>query len=319
MLTGDQVKGTQGVEQAQLTTSVRVRPASPMKQLRLDLVGIAFTLPFLIIYALFVLWPIFSGLATSLTNAELTGGATKFIGFENYQALFHDSEFWNSMWHTVEFALLSTPPLVVLSLAFALLANREIPGRWLFRLVFFAPYVLPVSVVGLIWVWLYEPDFGVINGYLSDLHLGTVNWLSDPNVAMIAVVLTTVWWTLGFNFVLYLAGLQEISPELYEAAAIDGAGPWAKLTRITIPLLKRTTMLIIILQVLASLKVFGQIYVMTNGGPGSSTRSVVQYIYEQGFASFYSGYASAISYIFFVFVLVVSILQFAFFSQRVNV
>jgi len=318
MLTGDQVKGAQGVEQAQLASTALVRRASPMKQLRLDLVGFAFALPFLIVYALFVIWPIISGLETSFTNATLTGGATKFIGLENYQFLIHDSAFWTALWRTAEFALLSTPPLVVLSLAFALLANRDIPGRWLYRLVFFSPYVLPVSVVGLIWVWLYEPDFGLINGYLSDLHLGTVNWLSDPGVAMIAVVAATVWWTLGFNFVLYLAGLQEISPELYEAAAIDGAGQWAKLTRITIPLLQRTTTLVIILQVLASLKVFGQIYVMTNGGPGDATRPVVQYIYEQGFSSYFSGYASAISYVFFLFVLVVSVLQFVFFSRRGN-
>ena len=319
MLTGDQVKRTQGVEQAQLGAVSRVKPASPMKQLRLDLVGLAFALPFLIVYALFVIWPIISGLQTSFTNATLTGGATKFIGLENYQALLHDSEFWASMWHTAQFALLSTPPLVVLSLAFALLANRDVPARWLYRLVFFSPYVLPVSVVGLIWVWLYEPDFGIINSYLGDFHLGTVNWLSDPHVAMIAVVAATVWWTLGFNFVLYLAGLQEISPDLYEAAAIDGAGSWARLTRITIPLLQRTTTLVIILQVLSSLKVFGQIYVMTNGGPGNATRPVVQYIYENGFTSYYSGYASAISYIFFLFVLVVSVLQFVFFSRRGNV
>jgi multiple sugar transport system permease protein len=285
---------------------------------RVDLVGIAFILPFLIVYALFVIWPIILGMMTSLTNAQLTGGATRYIGLLNYQALMHDSDFWNSMWHTAEFTLLSTPPLVVLSLTFALLANRDVPGRWLFRLAFFAPYVLPVSVVGLIWVWLYEPDFGLINGYLTDLHMGSVNWLGDPHTAMTAVVISTIWWTLGFNFVLYLAGLQEISPELYEAAAIDGASPWQRLLRITIPLLGRTTSLVIILQVLASLKVFGQIYVMTQGGPGTSTQTVVQYVYDMGFSSYYTGYASAISYVFFLFVLVVSVIQFIFFSRRGN-
>lgn len=318
MLTGDQVTKVQGVEQAQVATGAKVAPAGPMKQIRLDIVGFGFALPFLVVYGVFVIWPIISGLITSLTNATLTGGTTKFIGLENYQALFHDSEFWSSMWHTVEFALMSTPPLVILSLIFALMANREIPGRWLIRLVFFAPYVLPVSVLGLIWVWLYEPGFGLINGYLGDLHLGTVNWLDDPHTALLSVVIATVWWTLGFNFVLYLAGLQEISPDLYEAASIDGATSWQQLVKITIPLLKPTTILIVILQILASLKIFGQIYVMTNGGPGNATRPVVQYIYENGFTSYYSGYASAISYVFFVFVLVVSISQFAFFGRRRN-
>lgn len=318
MLTGDQVTRTQGVDQAQLAATPQVAPAAPMKQARLDLVGIGFALPFLVVYGVFVVWPIISGLNTSFTNSTLTGGATTFIGFENYQALWHDSEFWSSMWHTVEFALLSTPPLIVLSLVFALMANREIPGRWLIRLVFFAPYVLPVSVLGLIWVWLYEPGFGLINGYLGDLHLGNVNWLDDPHTALLSVVVATVWWTLGFNFVLYLAGLQGISPDIYEAASIDGASSWQQLIRITIPLLRRTTTLIIILQILASLKIFGQIYVMTNGGPGNATRPVVQYIYENGFTSYYTGYASAISYVFFLFVLVVSVSQFVFFGRRGN-
>lgn len=318
MLTGDQVTRVQGVEQVQLATTVIAAPASPKKQLRLDLIGIGFALPFLLVYGVFVVWPIISGLNTSLTNSTLTGGAARYIGFENYQALLHDSEFWSSMWHTVEFALLSTPPLVVLSLIFALMANREIPGRWLIRLIFFAPYVLPVSVLGLIWVWLYEPGFGLINGYLGDLHLGTVNWLDDPHTALLSVVIATVWWTLGFNFVLYLAGLQEISPDIYEAASIDGATPLQQLFRITIPLLKPTTILIVILQILASLKIFGQIYVMTNGGPGNATRPVVQYIYENGFTSYYSGYASAISYVFFVFVLLISVSQFVFFGRRRN-
>lgn len=318
MLTGDQATRAQGGEGARPTVSGVARQAGPLWPRRQTLVGIAFTLPFLIVYGLFVVWPIISGLMTSFTNSVLTGGQTRYIGLLNYQALLHDSEFWSSLWHTAEFALFSTPPLVVLSLAFALLANRDIPGRWLFRLVFFAPYVLPVSVVGLIWVWLYEPDFGLINGFLQDLHIGAVNWLGDPHTALISVVITTVWWTLGFNFVLYLAGLQEIPPDLYEAAAIDGADQWTQLVRITIPLLGRTTTLVIILQVLASLKVFGQIYVMTNGGPGTSTRPVVQYLYETGFSSYYSGYASAISYLFFLFVLVVSIAQFVFFSRRGN-
>ncbi len=307
-----------GIDQAPLTATTAVMPVGRANRVRQDLVGVAFTVPFLVAYGLFVGWPIVSGLVTSFTNSTLTSSTSRFIGLENYQALVHDSAFWDSMWHTVEFALLSTPPLIVLSLAFALMANREMPGRWLFRLVFFAPYVLPVSVVGLIWVWLFEPDFGIINAYLGDLHLGTIAWLNNPHSAMISVVIATIWWTLGFNFVLYLAGLQEIPEELYEAAAIDGVNAWQRLTRITIPLLQRTTTLILVLQVLASLKVFGQIYVMTDGGPGDVTRPVVQYIYENGFSSYYSGYAAAISYVFFLFVLVVSGLQFMFLSRRGN-
>lgn len=319
MVSGDQVQAIRESEQVAAGPTARERSFDPMRQVRLDLVGAAFLLPFLSAYGVFVLWPILSGLRTSFTNAELTSSVSQFIGLENYQALIHDAAFWASLWNTVQFALLSTLPLIVLSLAFALLANRDIPGRWLFRLVFFAPYVLPVSVVGLIWVWLYEPDFGFVNGYLGDLHLGPIAWLDDPHTAMLSVVAATVWWTLGFNFVLYLAGLQEIPQELYEAASIDGASAWQQMTRITIPLLQRTTTLVVVLQVLASLKIFGQIYIMTDGGPGEATRPVVQYIYENGFVSYYSGYAAAISYVFFLFVLLVSGLQFAIFGRRGNV
>jgi multiple sugar transport system permease protein len=198
----------------------------------------------------------------------------------------------------------------------ALLANRKVPAQWLFRLVFFAPYVLPVAIVYLVWNWLYQPDYGLINSFLAALGIGSISWLSSPTAAMPAVVITTVWWTIGFNFILYLAGLQEIPQELYEAAAIDGASGWARLRYITIPLLQRTTTLIVILQVLASLKVFDQIYLLTGGGPDGATRSIIEYIYEQGFQSYRLGYAAAMSYVFFVLILVISVAQFVLFSRR---
>ncbi len=197
------------------------------------------------------------------------------------------------MWHTLLFTLLSTPPLVLLALGLALLVSRVARGQWVFRLAFFAPFVLPVSVVVLIWNWLYQPDFGLINSYLNSLGLGQVNWLGQPFVAMVSVVIATVWWTVGFNFVLYLAGLQEIPRELYEAAATDGATAWQQTRRITVPLLRTTTIMVVMLQVIASLKVFDQIYLLQNGtaGPNNSTRPAIQYIYETGFTSYRLGYA----------------------------
>ena len=205
---------------------------------------------------------------------------------------------------------------MILSLILALLANRVIPARWLFRLAFFAPYLLPVSVVTLIWGWIYQPGFGLINNYLTRIGLGEVGWLSDVDVAMISVVITTVWWTIGFNFVLYLAGLQEIPADVYEAAALDGATGLEQVRSITLPLLARTTTLILVLQVLASLKVFDQIFLMTNGGPNFSTRPVIQYVYEQGFTTYRVGFASAMSYVFFLLIIIVSLGQFALLSRR---
>jgi len=204
----------------------------------------------------------------------------------------------------------------VLGLALALLANRALPGRSLFRMAIFAPFVLPVTVVTLVWGWLYEPSFGLINGYLAQLHLPTFGWLTDTRTAMPAVAITTIWWTLGFNFLLYLAGLQAIPREYYEASAVDGANAWDQLWHVTIPLLKQTTVIVLILQVLASLKVFGQIYAMTGGGPDFSTRSEVEYVYEQGFTAYHLGYAAAMSYLFFIVLLAVSAFQFRLFARR---
>lgn len=282
---------------------------------RTDLVGLSFVAPFLIIYLLFLVWPVILGLVMSFYNWTLAGSAT-FLGLGNYQELFGDLDFWSSLWHTIAFTIISTPVLVILALVLALLANRKIPARWLFRLVFFIPIALPVTVVVMIWNWMYQPGFGLINNTLASLGLPQPDWLNNPNVAMISVIILTVWWTLGNNFLLYLAGLQQIPQDLYEAASIDGAGAWAKFRWITIPQLNRISTLIVILQVIASLQVFTQIFLLTSGGPNYSTRPVIQYIYETGFSSFRMGYASAGSYVLFVLILLVTIVQFRLFQQQ---
>ena len=170
--------------------------------------------------------------------------------------------------------------------------------------------MLPSAVVALIWIWLYTPGLGLLEPALAWFGFAEPNWLGDPNWAMISLAVTTVWWTLGFNFVLYLAGLQEIPRDLYEASAIDGAGPWQQIRSITLPLLGRTTTLVVVLQMIASLKVFDQMYIMTPGGPNFSTRSVLQYVYDVGFTDFRAGYAAAVSTLFFIVVLAVSAVWF---------
>jgi len=267
--------------------------------------------PFFVLYVLFLLWPVLAAAWKSLFSDSLAGGEATWRGLGNYTELLNDGDFWAAMWHTVWFTILSTVPLVLLPLALALLVHRVAKNQWVFRLAFFAPYVLPVSVVVLIWNWLYQPGFGLINGYLTKLGLAEVNWLGSETIAMISVVIATVWWTLGFNFVLFLAGLQEISKELYEAAALDGATAWQQIRRITLPLLMPTTVLVLVLQVIASLKVFDQIYLLLQGGPNFSTRPAIQYIYENGFTQYRVGYASAMSFVFFLLIVAVSVLLFA--------
>ncbi len=309
---------TQRVVPAAKQSVATKRAANPNRERnRQMLTGFAFVLPFLIAYLLFLLWPIILGFRMSFFNWSLVGkGVADFAGFRNYGEALNDPFFWTSLWHTILFTILSTPILVVLGLALALLANYVPWGKGFFRLAFFAPYVLPSAVVALIWIWLYEPGFGLISSALGAIGLGNVGWLTSTNIAMLSIVLTTVWWTIGFNFILYLAGLQEIPKEMYEAASLDGAGVWQQLRNITVPLLGRTTILVLTLQVLASLKIFDQIYLMTAGGPNFSTEPIIEYIYDTGFTSYRVGYASAMSYAFFVIILAVSVILFVTLNRR---
>jgi multiple sugar transport system permease protein len=263
--------------------------------------------PFLLLYLAFIIGPAIYMVVMSFFDTSLTrSGLGHYAGFGNFAESLRSPDFWSSMWHTVWFTILTTPPLVVLALVFAMLADRAARARWFFRLAFFLPYVLPSAVVALIWIWLYTPALGLLSKIVTSLGFAEPNWLGSPSLAMWSLAITTIWWTLGFNFVLYLAGLQDISRELYEASAMDGAGPWQQVRRITIPLLARTTSLVVVLQIIASLKVFDQMYIMTSGGPNYSTRSVLQYIYDQGFTDLRSGYAAAASTLYFLLMLAVS-------------
>jgi multiple sugar transport system permease protein len=297
------------VSEAQSVPRTQPRAEPRTRDPRASRAALLFSGPFFVLFILFLLWPVVSALWKSLFNDSLVGG-TSWAGLDNYTELLKDSNFWSAMWHTALFTILSTPPLVLVALGLALLVSRAQRLQWLWRLAFFAPYVLPVSVVVLIWNWLYQPGFGLINSYLTGIGLGEVNWLGQPFVAMVSAVIATVWWTVGFNFVLYLAGLQEIPRELYEAAATDGAKPRQQLRHITLPLLTSTTVLVTTLQIIASLKVFDQIYLLQAGGPGpqNSTRPAIQYIYENGFTQYRLGYASAMSFVFFVMVVIVGVL-----------
>ncbi|SEB44096.1 carbohydrate ABC transporter membrane protein 1, CUT1 family [Paramicrobacterium humi] len=296
-------------------TAATVR-ASRAGRPRDGLAGWAFIAPFGILFILFMLVPVLWGIYLSFTNQSLTGAGGDLIGLDNYAEALGDADMWRSMLNTVWFTVLSTIPLVVISLALALLVNTGLPGQWLWRLSFFMPYLLASTVVSLIWVWLYNPQLGLFNAILGWFGVDPVTWLQDPNLAMLSVVVTTVWWTIGFNFLLYLAALQNIPEHQYEAASLDGAGRWRTLFSITVPQLGSTTVMVVLLQILASLKVFDQIYQMTSGGPAGTTRSAIQYIFESGFTGFRFGYSSAISYIFFVLIIIVSVIQFRITARR---
>ncbi|WLQ37554.1 sugar ABC transporter permease [Streptomyces castrisilvae] len=291
-------------------------PAAPRRRRSLTRGGGLFVLPFLVLFALFLVWPVVQGLWMSLTDASLSLRDTEFVGFANYTEAFGDPDVWSSLGNTVFFTVISCVPLVLVALAMALLVHSGLAGQWVWRLAYFAPYLLPVTVVTLIWTWLYQPDIGLGNQLLTSLGMEPVGWLSDESVAMWSVAALTVWWTVGFNFLLYLAALQSLPVTYDEAAALDGAGAWRRLWSVTLPQLRHTTVLVAMLQVLASLKVFDQIYILTKGGPNGSTRPILEYVYDVGFTGYRLGYASAVSYIFFAIVIVVSVMQLRLFRQE---
>ncbi|MET7271081.1 sugar ABC transporter permease [Streptomyces flaveolus] len=291
-------------------------PPLPRRRLSLSGNGGFFVLPFLVFFGLFLVWPVVQGLWMSLTDASLSLRGTEFVGFANYAEAFGDPDVWSSLGNTVFFTVISCVPLVLVALAMALLVHSGLAGQWVWRLAYFAPYLLPVTVVTLIWTWLYQPDIGLGNQLLTSLGLEPVGWLSDESVAMWSVAALTVWWTVGFNFLLYLAALQSLPATYDEAAALDGAGAWRRLWSVTLPQLRHTTVLVAVLQMLASLKVFDQIYILTKGGPNGSTRPILEYVYDVGFTGYRLGYASAVSYVFFAIVIVISVVQLRFFRQE---
>jgi multiple sugar transport system permease protein len=298
------VTNTQTIAGSATTRPAAPAPKGPRGEGR---PALAFLAPFVVLYLLFVIGPALYALLLSFFDASLVkSGLSTFAGVGNYAEALTSEDFWESLWHTFYFTLLTTPPLVALAFVFALLADRVGRGRWFFRFAFFAPYVLPSAVMALIWIWIYSPAIGLADSAIGKLGMTPPNWLGEPNWAMISIALGTVWWTIGFNFVLYLAGLQDIPRELYEAASIDGASPLQQIFRITIPMLGRTTTLVAVLQVIASLKIFDQIFIMTSGGPNFSTRPALQYIYDISFTDYRIGYGAAVSMLLFLVILAVS-------------
>ena len=270
-----------------------------------------FLAPFGVFYVLFLLGPAVIMLIVSFFNSStVKSGLGSFAGFGNYAEMFGRADFWDAMWHTVQFTIYTTPPLVVLGFVLAVLTNRIGRGQWFFRLAFFLPFVLPSATISLIWLFIFTPGTGLwaLGEQLIGLTPGP-GVLASPATAMIGVALATIWWTLGFNFVLYLAGLQEIPREIYEAAAVDGASQWEQIRYITLPLIRNTTTLVILLQIIASLKIFDQVYLMTQGGPGTATQVALQLVTGTAFTDNRIGAASAASTILFVLIVAIAVVR----------
>lgn len=281
-----------------------------------------FLAPYLVLFTVFVVAPILYGLWISLHLYDYTLPGKPFVGLDNYMDLFQPDSltfgvFWNSMQATAIFTVLSVPLLLVLPLMIALLMNRKFPGRDLFRAVYFAPYVLGVAVIAVLWRYLLDRNFGLVNYYLGLLGLpDDIAWLTSLPAAWVALVGVTVWWTLGFNAVIYLAGLQDISAELYEAAEVDGANRWQQFWNVTLPGLRPVLSFVTMVTIIASANMFGQAYLMTQGGPGRETRTAIYQIAETGLRNYQMGSAAAMSYVLTLFLMALSIGIFWLFRER---
>lgn len=283
--------------------------------------ALAFVGPYLLLFGTFVLAPIVYGLWISLHQWDFLLPGKPFIGIQNYVDLFTTGSttagpFWSSMRATAIFSVLAVPLLMILPLGLAVALNQKFRGRNAVRAIFFAPFVLGVAVIGLLWRYLLDPNVGVVNYYLDAIGLDRIPFTTATPWVWLALVVPTIWWTAGYNMVIFLAGLQDISAELYEAAELDGANSWQRFRHVTLPGLKPVMVFVLTITILASANVFGQPYLITQGQPGNETRSAIMQIGEQGLRQFDMGSASAMSTILTFALLVISVITLSFLRER---
>lgn len=301
-------------------TKLREKATDLGKRYRWDEVISAylFLSPSIIVFSLFTYFPLLYAFYLSLHRWRLGIVARTFVDLHNYRVLITSAEFWGVMRNSFYYALGSIPLNMAIALTIALLLNHQIRGLAIFRTAYFLPTITSTAAMAVVWLWIYHPDFGLANWVLDLIGLPRLRWLSDPRWSMPALIIMGIWKGVGYNIIIYLAGLQNIPQHLYEAARIDGADSWACFRHITWPLLTPISFFILIIAVINSLKAFAQMHVMTEGGPLGSTTVIAYYLYQHGFQFFNLGYASAVACILFVILLALTLIQFKFLSPRVH-
>ena len=271
--------------------------------------GLLFVAPFLLLYAIILIYPLFRGLWLSLNQVDVFGDG-HFVGFGNYANLARDPIFITSMVNTFVVTLMIVPPLTAIALGLAIALNNAGKGAALLRGIFFSSAVLSVTIVTLIWRFVLAPDAGLLGELWTSLGWEPLAFLSDPDLVLPAIAVTTIWWSLGLPMLLFLAGLQQIPQDMYEAAALDQAKPWTTFWRVTLPALRRTLVLVIMLQTAAQLQIFGQAQLMTGGGPSGASRTAVLFLFESAFGRWELGYASAAAEVLFLIILAITLTQY---------
>ena len=269
----------------------------------------AFVGPFLLLYCSILLYPLFLGMALSLEQVDVFGDGA-FVGFDNYLRIAADPVFHQALINTFLVALMIVPTLTAITLLLALALNRATRGAAIFRGIFFSSSVLSVTIVTLIWRFVLAPDAGLLGELAQGLGAEPIPFLSHPNLALPALAITTIWWSIGLPMMLFLAGLQQIPEDVYEAAALDGASRWTTFWRITLPALRPTLILVVMLQTAAQLQMFGQAQLLTAGGPSGASRTIVLYIFETAFGRWELGYAVAMAEVLFLLIVAVTLTQY---------
>lgn len=279
-------------------------------------VALLFILPALLHFLVFKYYPVGYSFMLSLHRGRLLDPFDRFVGFHHYRFLLQDSYFWQGLLNVLIYAIFRVPIGAALSIALALLLTQNFPGRILFRVAWYIPFVISSVAQIQIFIWLYNPQYGVLNYFLQQLGLSPLQWINHPDTALMSLILLGLWSSIPFTMVIYMAALGTIPGEYYEAAMIDGANSWHRFWRITLPLLMPTTFFVLITQTIASLTLFEPVYLMTGGGPLGATTMPGYQIYEAAFEFNLWGRASALAIIFFVIVLVFTVLQYRFTPER---
>jgi multiple sugar transport system permease protein len=303
------------------TSATPMRQSAPLRQrLRKAVPAYLFLLPGMLLFAVWTLYPLLYSLVMSFAEWNLIK-PSRFVGLENYAHALHDPVFWLALRNTLTYTLITVPGQMILGLGAALLLDRPLRARAFFRTVYYIPVVTSWVVVSLIFTYLYNGQAGLINWVLRDgLHLTSqnINWLGEPLTANLAIASLGIWKGVGWTMVIFLAGLQSIPPELYEAAGIDGAGGWSRLRHITLPLIRQTTLFILVLLTIGGFQVFISVYVMTGGKPVHRTDVLLTYMYSNAFEFLDLGYGSALSYLFALMVFSLSMVQIRLLRRRVE-
>ncbi len=265
-----------------------------------------FLAPALLVLGITVFWPALQAIYFSLVEYDLISQKSQWIGIKNFQRLGGDRLFWQTLHNTLTYLTLVVPLLVILPLGLAILVNQNLKGINLFRAAFYTPVIISMVVAGIAWRWLYAEN-GLLNQALAYFHLPPLPWLTSPHWAIYSVMTVTLWKGLGYYMVIYLAGLQSIPPDLYEAAAIDGSEGISRHWDITLPLMKPYLFLVAVISAIAATKVFEEVYVMTQGGPRNSSKTLVYYVYEQAFQKLEISYACTIGLVLFLVIMTLSI------------